>query len=131
VLVFLIQGNTAMNFRTISLAASTIVALAPAVSTAASPENLAAEACARAFASSLKAPDAATPTYKLDYRGVRYVEPLTEMYSRGYTFYLSAKSRETGLPFARASCETDKHGVVVSLSSLPQESARAPLTALD
>jgi hypothetical protein len=127
VLVFFYQGNTAMNFRKISLAAATTAALVPALSNAAS-EKSAVEACARAFASSLGTADAAAPTYKVDYRGIQYVESVADMYSRGYTFHLIAKSRKTGLPIAQASCATDKHGVVVALSPLPQDSAPA-LTA--
>jgi hypothetical protein len=118
-----------MNFRKIGLAAATIAALAPAVSNAA-PEKAAVEACARAFASSLASADAVAPTYKVDYRGIQYVEPVTEMYSRGYTFHLFAKSK-TGLPIAQANCTTDRNGVVVALSALPQDSKPPALTARD
>jgi hypothetical protein len=128
--IFDLQGNTAMNFRKISFTAAAIAALAPAVSNA-SPEKSAVEACARAFASSLATADAAAPTYKVDYRGIQYVEPIADMYNRGYTFHLVAKSRKTGLPIAQASCATDKHGVVLALSSLPQDSMRPELTARD
>jgi hypothetical protein len=129
--IFDLQGNTAMNFRKISFAAATIVALAPAVSNA-SPEKSAVEACARAFASSFATTDAAAPAYTVDYRGIQYVESVTDMYTRGYTFHLFAKSRKTGLPIAQASCTTDKRGVVVALSPLPQDSAPPPaLTARD
>jgi hypothetical protein len=50
--------------------------------------------------------DAAAPTYKVDYRGIQYVESVADMYSRGYIFHLIAKSRKTGLPIAQASCAT-------------------------
>jgi hypothetical protein len=131
VLVFFdLQGNTVMNFRKFSLAA-TIVALAPAVSNAA-PEKSAIEACARAFAASFATTDVAAPAYTVDYRGVQYVESVTDMYARGYTFHLFAKSRKTGLPIAQASCATDKRGVVIALSPLPRDSAPPPvLTARD
>jgi hypothetical protein len=119
-----------MIFRKIAFAAATLAALAPVVSSA-SPEKSAVEACARAFASSLGTADVAAPPYKVDYRGVQYVQSVAEMYSRGYTFHLWAKSRKTGLPIAQASCETDRHGAVVALSSLPQDAARPPLTARD
>jgi hypothetical protein len=118
-----------MNFRKISLAAATIAALAPAVSNA-TAEKTAVEACARAFASSLARADAAAPTYKVDYRGIQYVEPLTEMYSRGYSFHLFAKSK-SGQPIAQANCTTNKAGVVVALSPLPQDEKLPALTALD
>jgi hypothetical protein len=119
-----------VNFRQFAFAAATIAALAPAVSNA-SPEKSAVEACARAFASSMATADAAAPTYKVDYRGIQYVEPVTDMYSRGYTFHLFAKSRKTGLPIAQASCTTDKQGVVLALSPLSQDSAPPALTARD
>jgi hypothetical protein len=67
----------------------------------------------------------------VDYRGIQYIGSVTEMYSRGYTFHLIAKSRKTGLPIAQASCDTDRHGGVVALSPLPQESAPPALTAKD
>src|SRR5882672_935136 len=122
-----------MNFRNIALAAATLAAtlaaLAPAVSTAAA-EKSAVEACARAFASSLATADAAAPTYKVDYRGIQYVESVTEIYSRGYTFHLFAKSK-TGMPIAQANCKTDRYGVVVALSALPQDSRPPALTARD
>jgi hypothetical protein len=118
-----------MNFRKFSLAAAIIAALAPAVPNA-SPEKTAVEACARAFASSLATADAVAPTYKVDYRGIQYVEPLAEVYSRGYTFHLFAKSK-TGLPIAQASCTTDREGVVVALSAIPQGSNAPALTAWD
>jgi len=118
-----------MNFRKISLAAATTAALVPALANAAS-EKSAVEACARAFASRLVGTaDVAAPTYKVDYRGIQYVESVADMYSRGYIFHLIAKSRKTGLPIAQASCETDKHGVVVALSPLPQDSAPLALAA--
>lgn len=118
-----------MNFRKISLAAATIAALAPAVSNA-TPEKTAVEACARAFASSLARADAAAPTFKVDYRGIQYVEPVTEMYSRGFSFQLFAKSK-TGQPIAQANCTTDRNGAVVTLSAVAQDSKAAALTALN
>ena len=122
------KGNTTMNFRNICLTAALTAVLAPAASNAMG-EKSAFEACARAFASSLGTTDAAAPTYKVDYRGIQYVESVADMYSRGYTFHLIAKSRKTGLPIAQARCATDRHGVVVALSPLPQESAPSALTA--
>ena len=117
-----------MKFRKISLTTAIIAALVPALCNAAA-EKTAVEACARAFASSLGTADAVAPTYKVDYRGIQYVGSVTEMYNRGYTFHLIAKNRKTGLPIAQASCDTDKFGVVVALSPLPQESAIPGLTA--
>jgi hypothetical protein len=117
-----------MNLLKISLAAAAIAALVPAVSSA-SPEKSALDACARAFVSSLAAPGGAAPTYKVDYRGVQFVQSVADVYSRGYTFFLFAKSSKTGLPMAQASCAADYHGAVVALSPIPSDAARQILAA--
>ena len=118
-----------MKFRHIALAAASIAALVPAISSAAPPEKAALNACARAFASSLAAPGAAVPAYKLAYRGDRYVGSMLEFYAREYSFDLNANDLKTGLPIARASCSTDSHGNVVSLSSIPLNSAQPTFAA--
>jgi hypothetical protein len=116
-----------MNFHKISLAAITVAALAPAIASA-SPERTALDACASAFASSLSTAGAATPAFKVDYRGVHYTDSVTEMYSRGYSFHLFAKTR-TGARIAQALCETDHHGAVIALSPLPLEAPPPTLAA--
>ena len=113
-----------MKFRHFALAAASIAALAPAISNA-SPEKAAMSACARAFASSLAAPGAAVPTFKVAYRDNRY-DSLLEFYVREYSFELHANDLKTGLPIARASCSTDSHGTVVSLSSTPMNRTLPP-----
>ena len=117
-----------MKFRNIALVAASIAALAPAISNA-SPEKAALNACARAFASSLAAPGAAVPSYKVAYRDGRYVGSMLEFYTREYTFDLNANDLKTGLPIARASCSTDSHGAVVALSSIPLDVPRPAVAA--
>jgi hypothetical protein len=117
-----------MKFRIIALAAASIAAFAPAISNA-SPEKAALNACARAFASSLAAPGAAVPAYKVAYRDDLYSGSMLEFYARTFSFDLHANDLKTGLPIARASCSTDVHGTVVSLSSIPLDDAHRALAA--
>jgi len=116
-----------MKFRHIALAAASIVVFAPAISNA-SPEKVALKACARAFASSLAAPGAAAPAYKVAYRD-DFSGSMLEFYSREFTFDLNANDLKTGLPIARASCSTDARGTVVSLSSIPLDDAHRAYAA--
>jgi len=117
-----------MNYRIIGLALATIASVSPAISQA-STEKEALNSCVRTFAASLATPGAAAPAYKVEYRGNQYVESaVAEVYSRGYTFHLLARSK-TGLALAQANCETDSHGAVVALSPLPAESPLPPLAA--
>src|ERR1700737_4320154 len=116
-----------MKFRHFALAAASIAALAPAVSSASPPEKAALHACARAFASSLAAPGTAAPTYKVAYRDNRFVGSMLEFYTREYRFELHANDLKTGLPIARASCTTNSRGAVVALSSIPLKSASPSL----
>ena len=113
-----------MNLCTMSLAAA-IVALSPAMANA-SPEKDALSACAAAFATSLAAPGAAAPTFKVvdgGTRGTRGTASVGDFFAREYTFYLYANSQKTGLPIARASCSTNSRGAVVSLLPVPLDAA--------
>jgi hypothetical protein len=110
------------------LVLAAVAALAPAVSDA-SPEKAALDACARAFASSLAAPGAAAPTFKVDYRGNLSGNSTLEFYTREYTFELHANDLKTGLPIARASCSTNSRGDVLALSSIPLDGVRSALAA--
>jgi hypothetical protein len=118
VLVFLTIKGTTMNFRKIAFSCATIAALAPAICNATS-ERDALNACARAFASSLAAPGAAAPAFKVSYQGDQYSGSTLAFYSKEYTFELHAKDPKTGLPIGRASCSTDAHGSVIALSLIP------------
>jgi hypothetical protein len=107
-----------MNFRKIAAAAATIAALTPAICNA-TPENDAINACARAFATTLAAPGADAPAFKVSYRSGQHFGSMLEFYARDYTFDLHANDRKTGLAVARASCTTDAHGAVVAFSPIP------------
>jgi len=117
-----------MNFRKISLTAATFAVLIPTLSQA-SPERAALKACASAFASSLASPGAAVPAFKVDYRGNRSTGSMLEFYTREYTFELHASDPKTGAAIARASCSTDLHGAVLTLSPLPLDVEHSALAA--
>jgi hypothetical protein len=117
-----------MNFRRISLTAATIAVLVPALSQA-SPEKDALKACAQAFASSLASPGTAVPAFKVNYRGNRSTGSMLEFYNREYTFDLHANDPKTGAAIARASCSTDIHGAVVTLSPVPLDVEHPTLAA--
>jgi hypothetical protein len=106
-----------MILRKIALAAVTIAALSPTVSNA-SPERISAKACASAFASSIAAPGATAPAYKLAFRGAPG-SALADFYPSDFTFTLEARDAKTGLPFARAVCSTDHRGTVTAISAVP------------
>jgi hypothetical protein len=107
-----------MTIRKLLLAAASVAAISPAVSHA-TPENTALKACAQAFASSL-ASGSAVPAYKLKYLNSS-VGALADYYgSREYTFDLQARSSQTGLTLARATCFADARGAVV-LKATPRE----------
>jgi hypothetical protein len=116
-----------MKFRHISLAIATIAVLIPAVSNA-SPEEAALNACARAFASSLASPGKAAPIFKVVRLEDRSFASMLAVYGREYVFDLHANDK-TGTAIARASCSTDPHGVVITLSSVPLETAPPTLAA--
>jgi hypothetical protein len=116
-----------MNKRISFLAAASIAAVAPSLSHAA-PESAALNACARAFASSIAAPGASSPTFKLNYRGDQAADALSQYYGHDYTFYLQAHDPKTGLAVARATCNTNYRGTTVALTAMPLE-AVAPLAA--
>ena len=106
-----------MNLRKIALAVVTIATLSPTISNA-SPERISAKACASAFASSIAAPGASTPAYKLAFRGTTG-SALADFYPSDFTFTLEARDPKTGLPFARAVCSTDHRGNVTTISAVP------------
>jgi hypothetical protein len=117
-----------MSIRRICLAVAAAAVLAPAISDA-SPEKAALNACARAFASSLASPGAATPAFKVDFRSNHYVGSVIDLYAREYTFELHARDAKTGLPVAHASCSTDSRGNVVALSSIPLDAVSPAFAA--
>ena len=116
-----------MNLRTIALAVVTIATLSPTISNA-SPERISAKACASAFASSIAAPGASTPAYKLAFRGTTG-SALADFYPSDFTFTLEARDPKTGLPFARAVCSTNNRGIVTTISAVPLNSAAGKLAS--
>jgi hypothetical protein len=106
-----------MILRKAALAVVTIATLSPVVSNA-SPERISAKACASAFASSIAAPGAGTPAYKLAFRGTSG-SILTDFYPSDFTFTLEARDPKSGQPIARAVCSTNYHGVVTTISAVP------------
>jgi len=112
----------------LGLILASIAALTPIISNA-SPEKAALNACARAFATSLAAPGAAAPAFKLAYRSNEFADSMLEFYTREYTFDLNATDLKTGLSIARASCSTDSRGAVVALSSIPLHAAHPDVAA--
>lgn len=117
-----------MKFRKISLTAATLAVLVPALSQAAS-ERDALKACAQAFASSLASPGAAVPAFKVNYRGNGSMGSMLEFYNREFTFDLHANDPKTGAAIARASCSTDIHGAVLTLSPVPLDVEHPTLAA--
>ena|ERR1700676_404271 len=109
-----------MILRKVALAAITIAALSPTVSNASS-ERTSAKACASAFASSIAAPGASAPAYKLAFRGT-IGSPMADFYPSVFTFTLEARDPKTGLTFARALCSTDHQGTVTTISAVPLNS---------
>jgi len=116
-----------VNLRKLALAAAAITALTPAISNA-SPETDALNACARAFATSLAAPGAAAPTFKVVDGSARQATSVGDFFSRQYTFDLYANSM-SGAPIARASCSTGWRGAVIALSPVAWDGVPARLTA--
>jgi len=112
----------------LGLVLASIAALTPVISKA-SPEKAALNACARAFATSLAAPGAATPAFKVAYHPNEFAGSILEYYTREFTFDLNANDPKTGLPIARASCSTDAHGAVVALSPIPLDAAHPAVAA--
>ena len=105
-----------MSHRSIAFAAA--LAFAPLLCQA-SPERDALNSCAHAFAQSFATNGANAPTFRVDYRSNAGVGSMLQFYNRAYAFDLYARDPKTGLPVARASCETDANGAVLELSARP------------
>jgi hypothetical protein len=117
-----------MQFRKSVLAFATIAAISPVI-TNASPQKVALNACARAFATSIASPGTAAPSFKLNYSGDQEEGPLAAYYSHQFTFYLHAHDAKTGLALANATCSADSSGTVIALSSTPLDAAAPTLAA--
>jgi len=117
-----------MHVHKLILATAAIMAISPSISNA-NPENVALNACARAFASSIAAPGSASPSYKVSYRGGESQSALARYYNHGYTFYLQAHSPNSDRTIARATCSADVNGTIVSLQSEPATTSDPALAA--
>ena len=116
-----------MILRKVALAAVTVATLSPSISNA-SPERISAKACASAFASSIAAPGAGAPAYRLAFRGTTG-SALSDFYPSDFTFTLEARDPKTGLPIARALCSTDHRGTVTTISAVPLNSEAGKLVS--
>jgi hypothetical protein len=104
-----------MIIRKLSLAILTIAAIAPVVASA-SPEDVALNACAKAFASSI-AGGSSTPAFKLNYYDQKLANnSVAAFYARNFSFTLQAQDRKTGTALASATCSADTHGEVLALT---------------
>jgi hypothetical protein len=105
-----------MNIRKFSLAIVAIAAIAPVVAFA-SPEEVALNACAKAFASRVATAGSNAPTYKLNYDQQHMSNSVAGFYVRNYTFTMQAQDRKTGSALASGTCSADSRGEVLELTS--------------
>ncbi len=117
-----------MHMRTLPITAALLVVLCPIAANAA-PESAALKTCTAAFASSLAAKGAESPSVKLNYRAVQPTSSLAEYYTRDYTFILKASDPKTGTSLARATCSATTGGTLLSLFATPLDKETAPLAA--
>jgi hypothetical protein len=117
-----------MQSRHLLLAAAMLAAATPSLVNA-SPEKAGLNACAQAFAASMAVPGTAAPAFKLNYNGTEQAGPLASYYDHEYTFYLQARNPRTGLALATATCSVDTKGTIVTLKTVPADSAGATLAA--
>lgn len=116
-----------MIIRNLVLAAATFAALSPTL-THASPETTSVKACARAFATSIAAPGADAPAYRLAFHGA-IGGSVADYYATAYTFTMEAHDPKTGSAVARAVCSTNNQGVVTALSAIPLPDKTATFAA--
>jgi hypothetical protein len=117
-----------MHVRNSLIAAAALAASLPSISNAAS-ESTALQACAKAFATSIAAPGASAPSFKLNYHHQDEAGVLAQYYGRQYVFLLSAQDPKTGLTVASATCSADAGGTILALTSTPVASSDARLAS--
>jgi hypothetical protein len=117
-----------MQSRTLPILAALSVVLSPMAANA-GPESAALKTCTAAFASSLAAKGAESPSVKLNYRSTQPGSAFAEYYTRDYTFFLKANDPKTGAALARATCSATTGGMLLSLSASPEETDTATLAA--
>jgi hypothetical protein len=106
-----------MITRKFSLSIIAIAALAPVVASA-SPEKLALNACAKAFASSITG-GSSMPSFKLSYDHKVASDTFVSYYAHDFSFTMQARDSKTGAALARATCSADTRGEVLSFTSEP------------
>lgn len=113
---------TTIRFRLIPLLAA--LAALPAVSNA-KPADVALKACAREIASDFGAKQGLTPKYsvKLDESLVPFSAPSADV----YRFTLIARNPKNGAVVARAQCDAQFNGRVLSFRTLPLKEEAATL----
>ena len=117
-----------MQTRILPIAAALLVVLSPLAANA-GPESAALKTCTAAFASSLAAKGAESPSVKLNYRSSQPGSAFAEYYTRDYTFFLKANDPKTGTALARATCSATTGGTLLSLSATPVGTDTAILAA--
>jgi hypothetical protein len=120
--------NTAMQSRTLPILVALLVVLSP-IAANAGPESAALKTCAAAFASSLTAKGAESPSVILNYRSTQPGSAFAKYYTRDYTFFLKANDPKTGAALARATCSATTGGTLLSLSAAPVGTDTATLAA--
>jgi hypothetical protein len=110
--------NTAMQSRKLPILAALLVVLSP-IAANAGPESAALKTCTAAFATSLTAKGAESPSVKLNYRTTQPGSAFAEFYTRDYTFFLKANDPKTGAALARATCSATTGGTLLSLLATP------------
>jgi hypothetical protein len=114
-----------LNHRNFSLAASAAALLLPVICLA-SPETKALDACVKAFATRVE-PGIKSSAVKIHYASDRTWSPLSDYYSRDFTFFLQLRDPKSG-KYLSAKCSADRNGAAVDLSPTPMIDAK-PLTA--
>ena len=110
-----------MNFRKLGLAAATAAALVPAISPTLRPRNPPSTLRTRLRVEPRGLADGAAPTYKVDYRGIQYVESVADILSA--RLHLSTASPRA----ARPECPSREQPARLTstarrrLSALPQD----------
>jgi hypothetical protein len=112
-----------MNIRKLSLAILSLAVIAPVVASA-SREDVALNACAKAFASSI-AGSSSAPTYQVKYLNQQQLSTsIAGFYLHNYSFTMQALDRKSGTALASATCSADTRGEVLAFTS----SVKAPTT---
>jgi hypothetical protein len=120
--------NTVMQSLKLPILAALLVVLSP-IAANAGPESAALKTCTAAFATSLTAKGAGSPSVKLNYRTTQPGSAFAEFYTRDYTFFLKANDPKTGAALARATCSATTGGTLLSLSATPLGTDTATLAA--